>query len=82
MSEEGKSATHGYCRKCAEVQPLIWRHFKEVTMVETVLTFEGMEANCEVCDFSIAKLGQAHRAAAAITSHRRHTKIRATHEPS
>jgi len=55
-------ATHGYCRKCSEVQPVIWNHFRRETYVGTdlVRTFTGMCAECEVCGFEVAQLGQSH----------------------
>ena len=53
------TATHGYCKKCVEVQPVLWAHFTSLTIQGTLSRqFEGMEATCEVCGFEIAKFGQ------------------------
>lgn len=67
MSEDRNDATHAYCRKCSNVQPILWSHFTEVIMIGITpqRTFEGMEAKCEVCGFEIAKIGNAHTRSAA-----------------
>jgi len=51
-------ATHGFCKKCSEVQPILWENFKLVTIdINKKRSFTGMEAVCEVCGFIVAKVG-------------------------
>lgn len=53
------TATHSYCKKCSEVQPVLWTHFTSITIQGALSRqFEGMEAVCEVCGFEIGKFGQ------------------------
>lgn len=51
--------THGLCKKCSQMQPIIWSGFVQETISGTLSRrFEGMEAKCEVCNFEIARLGR------------------------
>jgi ribosomal protein L37E len=60
-----KTATHGFCRKCNEVQPLDWAHFKQVRPLVSqrgigAKCFEGMEAKCAVCGFDVCQVGRVY----------------------
>lgn len=55
-------ATHAFCRKCNDVQPVDWSSFKQVTMAADASrgrVFKGVEAKCAVCAFEIVQLGTA-----------------------
>lgn len=58
MSDE---ATHVFCRKCSDVQPVKWDRFHEVTLFNPrkQRVFHGFAAICEVCGFEIARIGNA-----------------------
>jgi len=54
----GNDATHAFCKKCSEVQPILWQSFKSITVQgDKSREFTGMDATCEVCGFEIAKVG-------------------------
>lgn len=67
MMPEKNDATHAYCRKCSEIQPVRWEHFHQEIYVGVTKarTFTGMTMICEVCDFELAQIGHAHTPAVA-----------------
>jgi hypothetical protein len=55
--------THAKCPRCNSYQPIVWRHIKvEQPRSDGIVNgFEGMEAVCLSCDFSVAELGSVYQ---------------------
>lgn len=59
--------THAKCPRCSTYEPIVWRNIKvEQPRTDGVwLGFEGMEAVCRSCGFTVAELGSTYQRASA-----------------